>query len=87
MCLLFRFTFFAICSVILSSLGVDFMTSLTAVTSCVSNINPGFGMLGSTEQLCRYPDLGQVAPYLVHAPGRLEIYTVIILLAPEFLRK
>ncbi|MDX2447208.1 MAG: TrkH family potassium uptake protein [Desulfobacterales bacterium] len=78
---------FAICTVILSGLGVDFMTSLTAVASCIGNIGPGFGMVGPAENYAVIPSLGKWLLIWCMLLGRLEIYTVIILLAPEFWRK
>ena len=78
---------FAICTVILSGLGVDFMTSLTAVASCIGNIGPGFGMVGPAENYAAIPTLGKWLLIWCMLLGRLEIYTVIILFAPEFWRK
>ena len=78
---------FAICTVLLSGLGVDFMTSLTAVASCIGNIGPGFGMVGPAENYAVIPVLGKWLLIWCMLLGRLEIYTVIILLAPEFWQK
>ena len=78
---------FAICTVILSGLGVDFVTSLTAVASCIGNIGPGFGMVGPAENYAVIPVMGKWLLIWCMLLGRLEIYTVIILLAPEFWRK
>ena len=78
---------FAVCTVILSGLGVDFVTSLTAVASCIGNIGPGFGMVGPAENYAVIPTLGKWLLIWCMLLGRLEIYTVIILLAPEFWRK
>lgn len=78
---------FAICTVILSGLGVDFVTSLGAVASCIGNIGPGFGMVGPAENYAAIPAMGKWLLIWCMLLGRLEIYTVIILLAPEFWRK
>jgi trk system potassium uptake protein TrkH len=78
---------FALCTVILSGLGVDFVTSLTAVASCIGNIGPGFGMVGPAENYAAIPALGKWLLIWCMLLGRLEIYTVIILFAPEFWRK
>jgi trk system potassium uptake protein TrkH len=78
---------FAICVVILSGLGVDFVTSLTAVASCIGNIGPGFGMVGPAENYAAIPILGKWLLIWCMLLGRLEIYTVIILFVPEFWRK
>ncbi len=78
---------FAICVVILAGLGVDFVTSLAAVASCIGNVGPGFGMVGPAENYAAIPTLGKWLLIWCMLLGRLEIYTVIILLAPEFWRK
>ncbi len=78
---------FAICVVILSGLGVDFVTSLAAVASCIGNVGPGFGLVGPAENYAVIPTLGKWLLIWCMLLGRLEIYTVIILLAPEFWRK
>ncbi|MBW1865325.1 MAG: TrkH family potassium uptake protein [Deltaproteobacteria bacterium] len=78
---------FAICVVILSGLGVDFVTSLTAVASCIGNVGPGFGLVGPAENYAVIPMMGKWLLIWCMLLGRLEIYTVIILLAPEFWRK
>ena len=70
-----------------SGLGVDFMTSLMAVAACLGNIGPGFGMVGPAENYAVIPTLGKWLLIWCMLLGRLEIYTVIILLAPEFWRK
>jgi trk system potassium uptake protein TrkH len=78
---------FVICSIILAGLGVDFMTSLGAVASSIGNIGPGFGMVGPVENYSQIPVLGKWLLIWCMLLGRLEIYTVIILLVPEFWRK
>ena len=78
---------FAVCAVILAGLGVNFVTSLTAVASCIGNIGPGFGLVGPAENYASIPTLGKWLLIWCMLLGRLEIYTVIILLAPEFWRK
>lgn len=78
---------FAICSVILAGIGVDFVTSFTAVASCIGNIGPGFGMIGPTENFAMIPQAGKWLLIWCMLLGRLEIYTVLILLVPEFWRK
>jgi trk system potassium uptake protein TrkH len=78
---------FAVCSVILAGMGVDFVTAFTAVASCLGNIGPGFGMVGPTENFSAIPEMGKWLLVWCMLLGRLEIFTVIILLVPEFWRK
>jgi trk system potassium uptake protein TrkH len=78
---------FAFSSVLLASLGVDFVTSFGAVAASIGNIGPGFGMVGPVENYAQIPLLGKWLLAFCMLLGRLEIYTVIILLVPEFWRK
>jgi trk system potassium uptake protein len=78
---------FALNTVLLAGLGVDFTTSITAVASCIGNIGPGFGMVGPVENYAQIPFLGKWLLIWCMLLGRLEIFTVIILLVPEFWRK
>ncbi|MBN1931386.1 MAG: TrkH family potassium uptake protein [Desulfobacterales bacterium] len=78
---------FAFCSVLLAGLGVDFTTSFAAVAASMGNIGPGFGIVGPVENYAQIPYLGKWLLIWCMLLGRLEIYTVIILLVPEFWRK
>lgn len=78
---------FAICSVALAGLGVDFVTSLGAVAATLGNIGPGFGAVGPVENFAHIPALGKWLLIWCMLLGRLEIFTVLILVVPEFWRK
>jgi len=78
---------FALCSVLLAAMGVDFVTAFTAVGSCIGNIGPGFGLVGPAENFALIPQAGKWLLIWCMLLGRLEIYTVIIFLVPEFWRK
>lgn len=78
---------FALSSILLAGMGVDFTTSFTAVASAIGNIGPGFGMVGPVDNYADIPSVGKWLLMWCMVLGRLEIYTVIILLVPEFWRK
>jgi trk system potassium uptake protein TrkH len=78
---------FAFSSVLIASMGVDFTTSIAAVAATIGNIGPGLGMVGPTDNFAQIPYLGKWILIWCMLLGRLEIYTVIILLVPEFWRK
>ncbi len=78
---------FVISSIIMAGLGVDFITSITSVASSLGNIGPGFGIVGPAKNYASIPDTGKWVLIGCMLLGRLEIYTVIILLVPEFWRK
>jgi trk system potassium uptake protein TrkH len=78
---------FALSSVLLSAMGVDFVTSFAAVAATLGNIGPGFGMVGPVDNFAQIPYLGKWLLIWCMLLGRLEIFTVIIFLVPEFYRK
>ncbi len=78
---------FAISSVILAGMGVDFTTSFSAVAASIGNIGPGFGMVGPVDNYAQIPYLGKWLLIWCMLLGRLEIFTIIILVVPEFWRK
>ena len=78
---------FAVSSVILAGMGVDLVTSLSAVAATLGNIGPGLGIVGPTENFAGIPYWGKWLLIWCMLLGRLEIYTIIILLVPEFWRK
>ena len=78
---------FALSTVALAGLGVDFRTSFSAIAATIGNIGPGFGLVGPVENYAQIPYLGKWLLIWCMLLGRLEIFTVIILVVPEFWRK
>jgi trk system potassium uptake protein TrkH len=78
---------FGLCSVLLAGLGVDFVTAFSAVAASIGNIGPGLGLVGPLGNYADIPDPGKWLLIWCMLLGRLEIYTVIIFLVPEFWRK
>ena len=78
---------FALSAIALAGLGVDFKTSISAVAACIGNIGPGFGLVGPVENFAPIPYLGKWLLIWCMLLGRLEIFTLIILVVPEFWRK
>lgn len=78
---------FAVSAVILAGMGVDFRTSFSAIAASIGNIGPGFGLVGPAGNYAQIPLLGKWLLIWCMLLGRLEIFTVIILVVPEFWRK
>ena len=72
-----------------STLFPSFSPAPTASMSptALGNIGPGLGMVGPVDNFAQIPYLGKWLLVWCMLLGRLEIYTVIILLVPEFWRK
>lgn len=83
---LFYLLVFAVCTVIVISLGADIMTGLTATIATLGNIGPGFNTVGP---MASFADLHPVSKVVLTAAmwiGRLEVLTVLALLRPEVWR-
>lgn len=78
---------FVLCTMVLAGMGVDFVTALSAVAATIGNIGPGLGAVGPVENYADIPYMGKWLLSWCMLLGRLEIYTVIIFLVPEFWRK
>ena len=78
---------FVVASMVMASLGLDYMTSISSVAASIGNIGPGFGLVGPIRNYLEIPMAGKWVLISCMLLGRLEIYTVIVLLVPEFWRK
>jgi trk system potassium uptake protein TrkH len=72
---------------LLAAQGVDMLTSLAAVVACMFNIGPGFGTVGPAENYAHLPDLSKWVLTVCMIAGRLEFYTLIVVLTPAFWKK
>lgn len=78
---------FIVSTMFLSAFGLDFITSLTATAACMFNIGPGLGDVGPYDNFSGLPALVKWWLSFCMIVGRLELYSVLILTAPEFWRK
>jgi trk system potassium uptake protein len=78
---------FVLTSMILGIMGMDMLTCFGAVGSCLGNVGPGFGSVGPSENYAHFPAVAKWLLSFCMLLGRLEIYTVLILIVPEFWRK
>jgi len=78
---------FVVAATAIAVLGYDMKSSLSASIACVGNIGPGFGAVGAADNYNHFPALGKWLLMVCMLAGRLEIYTVLILLVPWFWRR
>lgn len=86
----FLFLFLLTCSVAtlaMAALGYDIITAFTTVVSAMSNVGPAFGAAGPTDNYAAFSMPGKWILSFCMLAGRLEIYTVLVLLVPRFWRK
>ena len=78
---------FAIGSIIMTTLGVDFDTALGAVATSLGNVGPGIGHVGPTDNFAWLSSGAKWFLSILMLIGRLELFTVLILFTPYFWRK
>lgn len=83
---LFYLLVFAVCTMIVSALGADLLTAITASIACLGNIGPGFNAVGPMANFADLHPLSKVVLTAAMWIGRLEVLTVLALLRPEVWR-
>ncbi|MEL6268019.1 MAG: potassium transporter TrkG, partial [Pseudomonadota bacterium] len=82
------FSALAVWSILLSMLGLDFITAISAALATLTNLGPGFGpQIGPLGNFAGLPD---AAKWLLSAGmllGRLEFLSVLVILTPLFWRR
>ena len=75
---------FSLLLLALMATGLDQVTAFSAVAACMNNLGPGLGEVGS-----HYAGVSDTAKWLLALAmvlGRLEIFTLLVLLSPTFWR-
>jgi len=78
---------FVFVSIIMASMGLDIISAVASVAATIGNIGPGLGDVGPVDNYAGIPVAGKWLLSVCMLLGRLEIYTVLLLLMPEFWRK
>ncbi len=78
---------FVVGTLIMSILGLDFITSLGAVATALGNVGPGIGTVGPMDNFYHLPILGKWVLAFFMVLGRLELFTVLILFTPYYWKR
>ena len=71
----------------LGMLGLDFLTAASGAATAISNVGPGLGpVIGPSSTFANLPDAAKWLLSLGMLLGRLELFTVLVLLLPSFWR-
>lgn len=78
---------FALLALSLGMFGLDFITATSAAATAIANVGPGLGdVVGPSGNFSSLPDGAKWLLSIGMLMGRLEIFTVLVLLAPHFWR-
>ena len=65
--------------------GLDFVTALSGAATSISNVGPGLGeVIGADGNFSSLPDSAKWIMSFAMLLGRLEIFTVLVMLSPAF---
>jgi trk system potassium uptake protein TrkH len=78
-------TAFALLSLMMIHAGLDPTSAFAAVATSMNNLGPGLGEVAYNFQSVN--DFGKLVAVLAMLLGRLEIFTLLVLLSPEFWRR
>jgi len=67
--------------------GQDVITAITAVLACINNMGPGLGNVGPSTTYAVLNDFQTWVCTLTMLLGRLELFTILVLLTPAFWKK
>ncbi|MHB8771270.1 MAG: TrkH family potassium uptake protein [Syntrophales bacterium] len=74
-------------TVSLAALGLDLISAFAAVATTLGNVGPGLGLYHPATTFSEAPVAAKWILSFCMLVGRLEIYTVLVLLIPEFWKK
>jgi len=78
---------FVSASFTMAALGMDLVSAGTSVITALGNVGPGLGSVGPVDNFAGVPAVGKLVLALCMLLGRLELFTVLVLVIPSFWRK
>jgi trk system potassium uptake protein TrkH len=74
-------------ALLLTAMGLDLVTALSGMATAISNVGPGLGpIIGPAGNFASLPDGAKWVLSFGMLVGRLELFTVLVLLSPAFWR-
>ena len=81
------FLLLALGTAVISWHGSEFLSSVTAAADTLGNIGPGFVQVGPGHTFASFEAVAKLMMIALMVLGRLEIYTLLIVLTPAFWRR
>jgi trk system potassium uptake protein TrkH len=76
---------FVILMLFMIQTGLDQVTAFSAIATCMNNLGPGLGDVTTT--FAGISDSGKIIAMIAMLLGRLEVFTVLVILTPSFWRQ
>lgn len=77
----------AVMTLVIAAYGYDLETALSGGVTSVSNVGPGLGEIGASDHFSHFPVPVKIGLSFCMIAGRLELFTVLVLLSPAFWRR
>ncbi len=71
-------------TIVVSALGMDFPSAISAVASAVGNVGPAIGSIGPMNTFAEVPTAAKAFLSFLMLLGRLELFTILVLFTPYF---
>ena len=78
---------FSLGSVFMSFIGLEFESAVGSVAATLGNIGPAIGSVGPVSNYADIPVVGKWFLSFLMLLGRLELFTILILLSPAFWKR
>ena len=82
--ILFYLMVFGSGTLIMTAIGLDIRSAAGSVITCLGGIGPGIGSVGPAGNFAHVPEFGKIFLSFIMVLGRLEIYSLLVLLTPGF---
>ena len=74
-------------ALMIAAYGYDMETAISGGVTSVSNVGPGLGEIGAFDHFSHFPAPVKIGLAFCMIAGRLELFTVLVLLSPAFWRR
>lgn len=78
---------FAGATLVMLTMGLDMISAISAVAATLGNVGPGLGSVGPMASYAHLPGAGKLVLSFMMLIGRLEIFSVLVILTPGFWRR
>ena len=82
--LLIYLILFVIGSILVTIMGMDFVSAIGAVATSLSNVGPGIGSVGPLDNFAKRSRCSKMVTLLFDAARTIRIFTILILFTPFF---
>jgi trk system potassium uptake protein TrkH len=74
-------------ALIVAGAGYDLVTSISTALTSLGNVGPGLGAVGPFDNFSHFPSSVKLVVSGCMIAGRLELFTLLVLLSPSFWRR